>query len=49
MALIKKLFWLRPKKMSLNMSKHSNITNCSATADCVQVEGHVAGIGKEVT
>jgi hypothetical protein len=31
------------------LSKQWNITNCSATADCVHVDVHVAGIGKEET
>jgi hypothetical protein len=36
-------------KTSLNLPKQWNITNCSATADCIYVYVHVAGIGKEET
>ena len=40
---------IKTEKTSLNLSKQSNITNCSATADCIYVDVHVAGIGKEKT
>jgi hypothetical protein len=41
-----KLFWLRPRKASLNSSKHWYIINYRATADTLHLDVHVAGIAK---